>query len=280
MGIFDWLFRPSTSTSTSTTSLPKWVEDAGKTNYTLASQIAQRPRQTNPYPRIAPFSGDQSTAMSTLRSSTPRALTLPEGGYRPPRLIDNIPGEGGAGSVKDYENPYVEDVINRGIGKMREATDMGQQRINNQAHMSESFGDARHGIDAGQLEREFQKEVGDFSAEQYGKAYDTAQTMRDADIERLMRSQDLDRADQSDLMTWIDAMFRSGGHQQEKTQESLDLLDKDFQDQFNYPTEMLDILTAALTGTPASKTTTETKPGPSNAASILSTIGSIFGALL
>lgn len=279
MGIFDWLFDPSENKSTSTTSLPAWVTNAGKTNYQLASSIAQRPYQPYTMPRIAGFTGDQNKAMSTLRNWTPRALQNPEGGYRPPRLIDNIPGEG-PGGIKDYMNPYTDEVIDRGVGRMREAADIGQQNINNQAHMSESFGDARHGLEAGNLEGEYRRDVGDFVAQQSSNAYNNAQGLREADINRLMGSQDLARADQGDLLTWIDSLYRSGGNQQDLSQKSATLAYQDFLKQQGYPTEMLDILTAALTGTPANKTTTSTTEGPSNAASILSGLGSVLGAFL
>jgi hypothetical protein len=166
------------------------------------------------------------------------------------------------------------------MAKMREAADQGQQRINNQAHMSESFGDARHGIDSSMLEGEYIKEVGDFAGQQYAQGYDVAQGLREADINRLMQSQELERADDSDLLTYIDSLYRSGGNQQDQAQSSADLAYQDFLRQQGHPTEMLNLLTAALTGTPYSKTTTETTPGPSNAASILSTIGSIFGGLI
>jgi hypothetical protein len=277
--IFDWLFDPTETKSSTSTQLPKWVEQAGKTNYQLASGIAQRPYQTYDYPRIAPFSDDQTTAMSTLRSSQPRALKFGETPYRPPRLIDNIPGET-AGGIKEYMNPFVDEVVNRGVGRMREAADVGRQRIANQAHMTESFGDARHAIDDSLLEREFQKEVGDFSARQYSDAFTAAQAMREGDIERDMRAQGIEQQDFMDLLRYIDSLYKSGDIQEDKTQASLDLAHSDFQKQFNYPTEMLDLLTAALTGTPYNKTTTSTEPGPSNAASILSTVGSILGAFL
>jgi hypothetical protein len=278
--LFDWLFEPTKSTSSSTTSLPEWVTNAGKSNYALATGIAQRPYQAYGAPRVAGFSPDQTSAMGALRTATPRALTLPAGGYRPPRLIDNIPGGEGPGGISDYENPYTENVINRGIAKMREAANIGQQNINNRQHMSESFGDARHGLEAEELERDLIKEIGDFSGQQYAQGYDTAQQLRESDIERLMRSQDLARADQSDLLTWIDAMFRSGSNQQELTQKSLSTAYADFLRQQNYPKEMLDVLTAALTGTPSNVTKTTEEPGPSNAASILSTIGSVLGAII
>lgn len=280
--LFDWLFEPTKSTSSSTTSVPEWVSQAGKSNYTLASGIAQQPYQAYGAPRVAGFSPDQTSAMDTLRTTQPRALTLPAGGYRPPRLVDNIPGAegaaGGAGSIADYENPYTENVINRGIAKMREAANIGQQNINNQQHMSESFGDARHGLQSEELERDLIKEVGDFSGQQYAQGYDTAQQLRESDINRLMSSQDLARADQQDLLTWLDSLFKSGSNQQDLTQKSLDTAFGDFTRQQNYPKEMLDVLTAALTGTPSNTTKTTTEPGPSNAASILSIIGSIFGA--
>jgi hypothetical protein len=73
MGIFDWLFDPTENKSKSTTQLPAWVEEAGKTNYTLASQIAQKPYQAYGMPRIAPFSADQNSAKRWAAISSAKA---------------------------------------------------------------------------------------------------------------------------------------------------------------------------------------------------------------
>ncbi len=254
----------TTGNTTTTATLPKWFEDQAKTNLSLANTIASRPYVPYNFARVAPFSRDQNRAMQLLRDKP-----------RTPRLIDDIPGApgaaGGAGGMADYMNPFDDFVIQRGLHNLRRQTDMAQQANNVSAHQAGAFGDARHGVSQAEIERGAGDTMSDFLASNLQRSFDTAMGLRGEDIDRGER----------DFYSFIDSLFKSGAQQQDLGQRNADLAYSDFQNQRDYPVDMLNLLTAVLTGTPhptssTSKTTSKTEtPGPSLAGQILGAVGSL-----
>lgn len=277
-------FDPTTDKTTTTTTLPDWVDKAAQQNYGFATQLAQRPYQVYSYPRIAPFAADQTKAMDMLRSYTPKAATgIPD--LKLPRLIDAVPGASGgpAGTTQDYMDPYIQNVVNRALATMRESADMGRKAVGVGAHNANAFGDARQGVEDVGIEERFQKNAGDLAASGYSDAYNNAMSAKGADIDRIMQSAQFNSDERTkqmnDLLTYVDSLYRSGGNQQSQTQRSLDLAKSDFDAQQNDPIAKLNLLISGLTNSPYGKTTTEATPGPSPASSILSTIGSVLGSI-
>ena len=285
-GFFDSLFSPSTSTTSTTTSAPDWVNKAGQNNYNFAQSVAGQPYQ--PYTggeRIAPMTGDQNNAQSMLRGFKPTELQPGYSGYSPPRAIDNIAGgpgaTGGAGTMQDYMNPYVDNVLNRTQARIRQATDMAKEWQDGvAAHQAGAFGDARHGIADAQIEKQGQQQMGDAAASGYSSAFTDAENQRRADIGDQFKAIDSNRQGQDSALKYIDSLYRSGANTQGQAQQNDTLKYQDFLRQLGYPRQQLDTLTAALSGTPSEKMTTSSVPGPSPAASGLSTIGSIASLFL
>lgn len=276
MSFLDGLFESGTQTnkSTSTTSIPQWMDRAAKQNYKTAQAIASRPYTPYPFQRVAGFTGDQNNAMSMLRNYAPTAQANAQP-FTLPRLIDPI-GEGG--TIDAYMNPYIDQVLDRTQTRIRQATDMSQQwNTNMTQHQDGAFGDARHGIASAQIEEKGIQQMGDAAANAYAAAYDNAMGLRQYDIGRLLDAHNMQLADQEAFLAYVDSLYRSGSNQQALSQQSLELAYQDFLRQQNYPIEQFNLLVSGLNQTPYS-TTTETKtetPTPSTAAQILGTVGSI-----
>jgi hypothetical protein len=277
MGFLDGLFGSSDTTTTSKTKYPEWVENASKANYGLAETIASRPYTPYPYQRVAGFTGDQKDAMSMLRSYAPTAMSRAGQPFSVPRMIDSI---GENGNVEDYMSPYIDQVLDRTQGRIRQATDMAKQwQSNMSAHNAGAFGDARHGIADAQIEKEGQQQMADAAASGYQAAYDSAQNMRNTDINRMFDVERMGGEQQRQLIEFIDSLYRSGSNQQSLDQQSMTLAYQDFLKQLGYPVEQYNMMTAALTQSPYGSQTSSSQPGPSPAASILGTvlgIGSLF----
>ncbi len=273
MGFLDSLFGASESSTSTKVEYPKWVEDASKRNYGIAEKIASRPYTPYPFARIAGFTGDQNDAMSMLRGYAPQAQQRAQKGFSVPRMIDSI---GENGNVEDYMSPYIDNVLDRTQGRIRQATDMAKQWQSNMgAHSAGAFGDARHGIADSQIEKEGIQQMGDAAAEGYQAAFDSAQTQRNADINRLFDVERMGGEQQQQYLDYLDSLYRSGSNQQSLNQQSMTLGYEDFLKQLGYPIEQYNLMTAALTQSPYGQQTTNTQPGPSTAGSILGTIGNI-----
>jgi hypothetical protein len=283
MGWLDDIFGSKdtkTGTTTTETKLPDWVDAAAQNNYKIAGSIATRPYTPYPYARIAGFSGDQQGARDMLRGVGSIYAQKGTGDFGVPRMIDSI-GEGGG--VGDYMSPFVDTVLDRTMGRIREATDMAKQwQSNVGAHNASAFGDARHGIADSEIEGKGIDQMGDAAATAYASAYDDAQRWRDTDINRLYQTEEMNRGGTDDLMQYIDSLYRSGSNEQALTQSSMNLGYQDFLNQLNYPIENYNILAAALNGSPYGKTSTATEkaPGPSTGGQIVGTIGNILSAFL
>lgn len=279
MGLFDGQ-NPS---QTTTNKLPPWMNKAGKFNYMAALGLASRPYVPYSGQRIAGFTGDQKWVQDYLRNWKPRSMT--DGEFKMPRLIDNIPGMSGgpSGSVEDYMNPYIDQVLDRTENRIGRATAIARQRSSNAAaHGAGAFGDARHGIADAEIERAGIDRMGDAAAEGYAGAYNNAMGLRQFDINNLFRKRDVDRQGDDDIYRYLAALDASGGAQQQQGQKNLDLGYSDFLKQMRYPYEQLNLLMSALNGTPRNTTSyTEQDDGDSSwLAKLLGGIGSIGSIFL
>lgn len=277
MGFLDDIFSSGSDTqkTTTTNDIPTWVKNAAKANYATAANIASRPYTPYPFQRIAGFTGDQKDAMSMLRSYAPKAQAN-GGAFSVPRVIDNI---GEDGSIDKYMSPYIENVLDRTQGRIRQATDYARQWQSNMGqHQDGAFGDARHGIADAQIEEKGIQQMGDAAANAYAAAYDNAMGLRQYDINNLYNSDQATMSHQQQFMNYLDALYRSGSNQQSLDQNSMELAYQDFLNQLNYPIEQYNLLIAGLNSSPYETTSTsKTKvPTPSIAGQVLGGLGSIF----
>lgn len=279
MGIFASLFGPSETKTTTKVDFPDWVESASKKNYNLAETIASRPYTPYPFERVAGFTGDQSKAMSMLRNMAPMAKSA-MGPIDLPRMFEDV---GRGGSTEAYMNPYIDNVMDRTMGRIRQATDYAKQWEGNTAATGAgAFGDARHGIADALIEERGIQQMGDAAATGYAQAYDNAMGMKNTDINRMLQMADFNRQGIGDMMSYIDSLYRSGSNQQALNQQGMSLGYEDFMRQLNYPVEQYNLMAAALNQSPYGKEATSAQPGPSMAAQGLSAatgIGSLLTSL-
>lgn len=276
MGILDSLFGSGETKTSTSVKYPEWVENASQNNYKLAETIASRPYQPYAFQRIAGFTGDQNSARDLLRSVVPDAVNDARTPLKLPRMIDNIPGET-PGGITDYMNPYIDQVLGRTQNRIREATDMAKKwEASTTAHGSGAFGDARHGIADGQIERAGIERMGDAAADAYSAAYDNAQGLRSQDINRMFQTAQFDRDGMNTIMAAIDALYRSGSNEQQLQQGNLDQMYQDFVAQRDYPIQQYNLMTSALTQSPYGSTSTNAQPAPSPASQGLGALASIL----
>lgn len=276
MSFLDDLFKPGSSTqkTTSTTSPTKWVADAAKNNYKTAVNIASRSYTAYPFQRIAGFTGDQKDAMSMLRNYAPQAQAN-GGAFSVPRVIDNV---GPDGDTQRYMNPYIDQVLDRTMARIRQSTDAAHQWNSNMtSHQAGAFGDARQGIADAQIEDKGIQDMGDAAANAYAAAFDNAMGLKQYDINNLFGADQASQAHQKAFLDYLDSLYRSGSNQQSLDQNSLELAYQDFLNQLQYPIDQYNLLVAGLNQSPYETTTTaKTKtPTSSPAADVLGSIGAL-----
>ncbi len=97
------------------------------------------------------------------------------------RLVDE---SGQLGKISDYVNPYVQQTLDPQIRAMNEALARDQRSLASSQQMSGAFGDARHGVLEGTMNRDANQSIMDATGRAYASAYDAAMAQRSSDAGR------------------------------------------------------------------------------------------------
>lgn len=172
---------------------------------TAAPQPTVRPATTIPTPKVtAPTISSQQ--QPTVAGQVFGSVGSLQGGT--PRLTDSIGGEGGA--LQDYMNPYLETVMQDGLSELQRQYAINRQQGAAGAHMAGAFGDARHGVWEGEAERNFNTQAQQFINQVLSQGYDTAQNLRNTDINRLMSGRQFDIGNEmTGRMSDVEQAFQS-----------------------------------------------------------------------
>ena len=222
------------------------MEDASKLLTQKATDFSNTPWGGQPL-EIAPFSGDQQSAFQQARDLDPNISTE--------RVVD----EGGKlGAISDYMNPYIDQALQPALRKIQEQADAQRKQVGARATSAGAFGDARHGIAEGEVNKNQSIAIGDTAGQFYKSAFDSVMQQRGADLNRFT---DVDKTNFSNAITAIQQLLQTGGQQQgldqAKNQSQLD----DFLRKYGHDQDIMAALATAISGAKYSTTTTSTTPG-------------------
>ena len=269
--------------------LPAWVNEAGQSNYQNAQSIAARPYQANPNATIAPLSADQTQAYDTIRNlqgSTAPAYAAASGvasgmmGSAAPITTGQINAD-----TQSLMNPYITSVVDPTVTQMRQGLNqtLGQTRAN--ASNVGAFGGSRLGVQEGVAQSQEALGEGQLVGGLLSQGYNTAQgqamdlgktNLAGGEwatqlLPQLATAQSGQQAKEAALLE------ASGRAQQGQSQAVSDLAASQWQDQWNYPIQMQQLLEQALGSTPYGTTSSGTTTGSQTAPSNL--FGQITGGL-
>jgi len=275
--------------------LPEHITAGSKDVMSAANAEAGRAYQPYEYQRVAGFSDDQLAAQDAIRGMKPstdydvagsqamdainrEGLTFENG-----NLLDDKQG----GNLDAYMNPYINQVIERAMAGFDREGAKARMGVNQRATLSNSFGDARHGVEGAEMERNLMNTKGDYMANALRDAFSNAQAMKGADMNRdqtafnsnvsaqeqaLQRIIAGNRGEQGQHAAWADMLDNSGRKQQSMDQVSFDTAYQDFQNQLGHGKAQAEWLASILGGLPMPTTTTTTEKAPQG-----STVGQIAG---
>lgn len=284
MGFLDSIFGGGSKnvTSTATTSLPKWLDQAGQDIYSAGKTAVSRDYPTYTDPRIAGFNPDIEAGFSAARENA--------GSWAP--YFEQAAGYGAEGGtpvsesdINAYMNPYIEDVVNRSTAQI--ARQAAQQRIQDNAALSRrgSFlNESRRAVIDNMRNESTNRAIGDTAAGLYSKGFDTA--LNQANQTKSQQSQaaklfsdlaagrvQLGQLDEQQLLG-IGKMI------QDLQQQGLTLNYQDFLNEFYYPQDQLSWLNSQIQGIPSNRTTTQQYPvGTPNLFGQVAGLGTALGGL-
>lgn len=302
-----------TTNTSSTSTLPSWLESGSEGIAKWLQTGIGQPFTPYEAERVAPLTGMEGQAGDILSGLAGGANTAEAGDlYRTSatagpqsidftRLIDNISGGAGGpeGSIQDYMNPWIEQVLNP---QMRAIQEQGAQQrigIGNQATSAGAFGDTRHGILEGEQLRNEAQLGADTVGRGYSDAFNNAMGLRSNDLARRLTT-DQSNAGYAETalnrgttgadrllgmnQQGIDiakALAGAGGTERGVAQAGLDADFSEFMRKQGFTTDQAKSMAQILAMLPHSKTTTgtgtETASAPDNTGwQMLATLSGLF----
>jgi hypothetical protein len=253
--------------SMSQTSLPPWIQAPAQQAVGMATTLANRPVETNPYEQVAPQTADQTQAYQQIRDlqgSTTGAYNTAMQGYQ------GLAGQAApitTGQLNSQTqallNPYTQSVIDPAVQQMRQGLATNLQTIGKNANDVGAYGGSRQGVTEGVAQgQEAQAEgslVSQLLNNQYntaaGQSLDLSKLNLGTGLTALSAMPQLATAQAGEAAKEAGLLQTVGQAQQQYGQSQLDTQGGVWQEAQNWPIQNLDILLSALTGTPYPTTT-------------------------
>jgi ketosteroid isomerase-like protein len=269
--------------------LPEWVNKAGQENVAEAGRIAALPYQ--------PYEGTVVPDFSQMTQDTLDWMLSNAGTYQPMyneagNTTRDLIAKGGVqrGDIKQYMNPYTDNVERRVIDNMSRKGEQDQRAITQDATTKRAFGGSRQAIQQAVQGAETVRGIGDMSAQLRERAYNAGQAAQQADWGRQFKNTeqtgalakqqaDLAKMAQQGLTADYFQMLSGGKMLEDHQREQLEETYRKFVEKRDYPKEGLALRLAALGMTPYGRTETTDKTESSSSKSKQSS-GIDFGSLL
>jgi hypothetical protein len=266
----------SSPTTTTTNSVPAWIDKFGQENIELAKKAAATPYQAYSGQTVAAMSPDQQAAYQSLRSNF--------GAYQPAYasalqaaqgVATYQPGQFNAQTLQAYENPYQQQVEQGALAAVERQRQLATNQVGQQARSVGAFGGSRQGVQEALTNAEAMRIAGETSGALRSQGFRTAAELYGQDQARAQQAAQLRLAGagqigaiagagQQALVGEAGALESAGKAQQAQQQAYLDEAYRRYAEERNYPLTQLGIRQAGLTGVPYSTTTSSTTTGGGN----------------
>jgi hypothetical protein len=271
------------SYATTTTDVPKWLQDYTVDLFSQQRAVSGTPFQPYALPRIADVTAPTTAAQNLITSST--------GAYQPTlqNAISGTQGLSGAtsvGNINAYMNPYTQNVTDQ-IAKLgaRNLSENLLPQVSDQFIRAGQFGSSGMGTFGNRALRDTQEAILANQTNALNTGYTQALGASQADLSRqqgaLAQTADLAKMQQGLKTADAAALESVGATQQAQQQKGLDVAYQDFLRQQGYPQEQINNMSATLRGLPATATPTTKSAAETSTTftpSPLSQIASAFSA--
>ena len=272
-GLFQGTPQAAPSYSTTTSDVPKWLQDYTVDLFSQQRAVAGLPYQSYQLPRVAETQAPTTAAYDLINQNV--------GAYKPnfQSAISGTQGLAGAtsaGNVGTYMNPYTSAVTDQ-IAKLgaRNLTENLLPGVSDQFIRAGQFGSAGMGTFGNRALRDTQESILANQASALQSGYTQALGASQADLARqqgaLQQVADLTKTQQGLSTADAAALQSVGAEQQAQKQRGLDIAYQDFLTQQGYPQQQINAMSTTLRGLPSSAvpttgtqagTTTQFSPSP------------------
>lgn len=270
MGFFSPTMNTVGGQTTSTTqTLPPWVEQALMQTVDRAQLLSEQPYQPFPGPRVAPITQDQLDAFALARTGIGGAQPfMDQAGTALTSALERPTLAG----IQQYMDPFDELVTQNIISELSRQNDMQGIADQAQAVKLGAFGGSRTGVVEAERSRNFNRLISDVMAQRgsqsYGQALGQFNTQQQTGILGAQTAAQMAQMQQKLNAGDVSSLIGIGAFQQAQGQQSLDLAYADFIRQQQYPYQQVSFFNDILTGVPSTQQTTsgtsaQQVPGPS-----------------
>lgn len=280
MGFFCPDDAPQQSTSTSTSTIPQYLQDFGESQVELGDQLSQTPFAAYPGQLVEGFSGPQQQAFDAVQANQGNWLPQLEaagasffgntGGSYSSRPGGVTPGYGpsmaGSGGVQAYMNPYL-DTVREGVNRSFDQSQMNQDASVTQAG---ALGGDRRGIYDAEISGQRARALGDVDAAAYDQGAD--RFFQDAARQGALASMTQQMAAND-----VNQLQGIGAQQQNLGQANIDANYGQFMREYNHPFDMMNVRQSSVSGVPYATSTTSSGTAPGAQGGWLNTLGGLAG---
>ena len=243
---------------------PEWYTKAGEENYAKGKGITERPYEAYAGTVVPEFDQYTNETLKWMRDNAGIYQDMyDEGGNKIRDLMAR--GDVKAGNVKDYMNPYVDNVVDRSIDNAERSGRIAQRGISQDAQSKRAFGGSRQAIQQAVQGAETTRGIGDLSAKLYSDAYDKGTQAQQADWGRQFKNIDTGKglaesqiaaakAAQAGLSNDYFQMLSAGKMKEDKEREKLEETYKKFLEKRDWDKNQLTWLAGLLGITPVNHT--------------------------
>lgn len=217
-------------------------------------------------------------ALTTAGTATGNAMTM----------YGNLPSI--AAGMETYQNPFTQQVIDRSMADLSRTTAMQQEANRASAARAGAFGGSRHGLVEAETNASAQRNMGDLAANLRARGFDTAAQLANQDISNrlsgaggLLSAAGTMQGLGTTGFNMADTLQNRQWQQGEAARGLRDRQLADAMEQFygfaGSPTNFLDLMTGAASGSPLANQGTSTTgytPGLLGLISGIAGIGSLF----
>lgn len=256
---------PSNVTSTTKTTLPKWVDAQAQANLKLANTVADRPYEA--------YTGDTVAGMDPLQLQAIKSAQDSAGIYTGATkqglgMLADVPG-----AAQKFMDPYLADVEKGALTAFGHQAASEQNQLEAKiAGAGSAFGGSRFGIQQAVQAASEAEKAGQISATIRSQGWDKAVSDAIAAGNSLITGAQTGQATQT---AQDQALFGAGSALQAQDQAGLTDAYKRWAEKRDYPLQQLAIRQSGLSATPYGSTTTNTQPVSSNP--IASGLGTAIG---
>jgi exonuclease VII large subunit len=280
-GLFKGTPQAAPSYTTTTSDVPKWLQDYTVDLFSQQRAVSALPYQQYQLPRIAQQTAPTQQAYNMVQQSL--------GDFEQPVTgamtgTQNLAGTGSFANVGNYMNPYNQAVTDQ-IARLgaRNLTENLLPGVSDQFIRAGSFGGSRMGEFGNRAVRDTQEAILGQQANTLQQGYTQALGASQQDLARqqsaLAQTAELAKLRQGLSASDAAQLQAIGAEQQAQQQRGLDVAYQDFMDQRNFPQSQINAMSTTLRGlNPAAVPTTGTQVGATTqfAPSPLSQVASAY----